>query len=628
MKRILVIDESEVVRETLSLILGREFVVSKRPLGTKGLPLSDIREEFDLLILGISPHYGLEVASLVRFAAQLPFTVLFLVDSKSTARVIEDEAQVGCLTKPFNPYELHEKVGQLLARRAISSRADIVTRARDSGDFSQYLDFPFLSRSAASLVRRFAAARLPILIAGEIGCGQNRIASGILWLKKIPLARVSINAAELSEEYVAQKSLEVSLHRTSQDTATTLVIENLDKSNLSSQSLLLRFLEDAEEKLGRVRYLATANANLLRRVYEGDFAEALYYKLATLTLKLIPLRERRQDIPLIADWFARSYARTLGLDEPVLSAEARSQLCNYLWFGNLSELEIVIARTLAWHRKSRIEAADLVFDFTSDTGANDFGELAEFAPTEKHSGVGQPEPVLRVGDAASAGHGSANGHGKSVDLNVVIHELAHELKNPMVTIKTFAQLLGERYHDENFRSRFQEVVGEDIERMDELLEMMIEFADFAAPRKSKVELEEKLKTALSELQNECAKRQTRFDWKGNGGSHEVQSDEAQVSYILKNVLLASLSQARMGSEIEINLSPTAILVISYQRERARLTSITQYLEGTAVRADDSILPLRLLLAKHLLERNGGHFDIDQSLSDKETMRMEFPIADR
>src|SRR5688572_31556734 len=98
MKRILVIDESEVVRETLALILGREFAVSKRPLGTKGLPLSDIREEFDLLILGISPHYGLEAASLVRFAAQLPFTVLFLVDSKSTARVIEDEAQVGCLT--------------------------------------------------------------------------------------------------------------------------------------------------------------------------------------------------------------------------------------------------------------------------------------------------------------------------------------------------------------------------------------------------------------------------------------------------------------------------------------------------------------------------------------------------
>ena len=628
MKRILVIDESEVVRETLALILGREFAVSKRPLGTKGLPLSDIHEEFDLLILGVSPHYGLEAASLVRFATQLPFTVLFLVDSKATARVIEDEAQVGCLTKPFNPYELHEKVGQLLARRAISPRADFVARPRESSDFSRYLDFPFLSRSATTLVRRFATTRLPILITGEIGCGQNRIASGILWLKKIPLARVSINAAEISEQYVAQKRLELSLHPMSEDAATTLVIENLDKSNVSGQSLLLRFLEEAEEKSVQIRYLATANADLLRNVYEGDFVEALYYKLATLTLKLAPLRERREDIPIIANWFARNYAERLSLGDPVFSAEAQSRLSNYLWFGNLSELETVIARTLAWHRKSRIEATDLVFDFSVDTDAKELGEFAEFVPSGKQAGFGLAEPMLQVGRADPAANGSANSHAKPVDLNVVIHELAHELKNPMVTIKTFAQLLGERYQDENFRSRFQEVVGNDIERMDELLEVMIEFADFAEPRTSKVGLEEKLQVVLTELQNECAKRQTRFEWKGERGRHEVQSDESQLLYILRNVLLASLSQARMGSEIEINVSRRGRLAVTYLREGERLTSITHYLGGASSGPDDSILPLRVLLAKQLLQRNGGQFVIDQSNSDKETMTMEFPTAER
>src|SRR5574341_1001917 len=115
MKRILVIDESEVVRETLALILGREFAVSKRPLGAQGLPHADSTEEVDLLILGISPQYGVETANLVRFAAQLPFAVLLLVDSKSTARSIGDRQQVGCLAKPFNPYELQEMVGRLLA---------------------------------------------------------------------------------------------------------------------------------------------------------------------------------------------------------------------------------------------------------------------------------------------------------------------------------------------------------------------------------------------------------------------------------------------------------------------------------------------------------------------------------
>jgi len=92
----------------------------------------------------------------------------------------------------------------------------------------------------------------------------------------------------------------------------------------------------------------------------------------------------------------------------------------------------------------------------------------------------------------------------------LIQELAHELKNPMVTIKTFAQLLKDRYHDENFRSRFQDVVSGDIEGMDELLELMIEFAEFSQPRWSKVPPQEKLRSALTEVTNECAKRQMQI----------------------------------------------------------------------------------------------------------------------
>src|SRR5512141_2912914 len=89
MKRILVIDESEVVRETLALILSNKFAVSKRPLGTKGLLTADASEDVDLLILGVSPHSGLEPSGLVRLASRLPFAVLLLVESKSTAQVIE-----------------------------------------------------------------------------------------------------------------------------------------------------------------------------------------------------------------------------------------------------------------------------------------------------------------------------------------------------------------------------------------------------------------------------------------------------------------------------------------------------------------------------------------------------------
>jgi signal transduction histidine kinase len=212
------------------------------------------------------------------------------------------------------------------------------------------------------------------------------------------------------------------------------------------------------------------------------------------------------------------------------------------------------------------------------------------------------------------------------NLNVLIHELAHELKNPMVTIKTFAQLLTDRYQDENFRARFQDVVGGDIERMDDLLELMIEFADFTQPRWSKVPLQEKLRSALNEVTNECARRQAQIKWKGNGYSREISGDETQVKYVLKNVLLAVLSQAKMGSEIEINVEKQGCVAISYLREVARVASITHYFDKSSSSPSESVLPLRLLLAKQLIERNGGNIVFDYSDTEKDILKMEFRIA--
>lgn len=624
MKRILIIDESEIVRETLALILGREFAVSKRTLGAQGLSFADSQDAVDLLILGVSPQHGLEAASLMRFASQLPFAVLFLVDSKATARGIPQESQVDCLAKPFNPYELHEKVGQLLARR--SSAFGPRSQSRDRRNGLRYLEFPYLSRSAATLVKRFASARLPLLVSGEIGCGQNRIIDGIFQLQTSPGVKLAINAAEANSEYLEQKKFHFSFHERLRAAPTTVIVQDLDKSSPAAQSMLLVFLQEAEEKLDEIRCLATATGDLLEKVYRGEFLEALYYKLATLTLKLQPVRERRDDIPVLAEWFARSYADMLRISEPTFSAEASSRLCNYLWFGNLMELETVIARTLALRRKSSIEAVDLVFDFADEaTHRDDLTDLAEVAPGAAAADLKPTQPRLQpygVGET----NGSTGGHITPVDLNVVIHELAHELKNPMVTIKTFAQLLGDRYQDENFRTRFQEVVGGDIERMDELLEVMIEFADFAQPRKSAVALEEKLRGVLSEIQPDSVKRQTRIEWKTNGAAHRVRADEAQLEYILKNVLLAALSQARMGSEIEIDLSSRGALVISYLREGGRVASIAHYLDEKS-RPQESLLPLRILLAKHLLETNGGRFDTAPADSDRETLRMEFPVVE-
>jgi DNA-binding NtrC family response regulator len=616
MKRILVIDESEVVRETLALILGREFAVSKRSLAEKGLPSPDAAHEVDLLILGVSPHHAQETGNLVQLARQMPFAVLFLVDSKSTARVIESSDSVECLTKPFNPYELQARVGQLLTRGKSVPARQAWTEPVKREDESRYLEFPFLSRSAASLVPRFAATKLPLLIHGELGCGQLQVVS-VIQRQRGGIC-VVVNAATVETGYLAQKRRELWSIASASLTPIILLIENLDRCEAVAQTRLAEYIAEAQQH-SELCLLSTANADLLARVYRGEFSEELYYQLAVLSLHLLPLRERLTDIPALAQSFARRLARSLGVREPMFSPAAYERLSKYLWFGNLRELETVLARTMALRSKEQIDAADLVFDFGGEIQAIDASELVEFVPPGGADSV--------VGGSRPPFVAQSNGHAKSVDLNLVIHELAHEFKNPMVTIKTFAQLLGERYQDENFRSRFQEVVGGDIERMDDLLEVMIEFADFTQPRQSVIALEQKTRDVLSEISSQCSKRQTRFDWKKNGRVEQIRSDEKHLSYILKNVLLAVMAEAKMGSDIEIDLSRPGALAITSLREGARMGSVSHYLSDGVSPAEEGLLPLRVLLAKHLVEKNGGRFIADRSAAEKDIVRMEFPIVE-
>jgi light-regulated signal transduction histidine kinase (bacteriophytochrome) len=169
-------------------------------------------------------------------------------------------------------------------------------------------------------------------------------------------------------------------------------------------------------------------------------------------------------------------------------------------------------------------------------------------------------------------------------------------------------------------------VGGDIERMDDLLEVMIEFAAFSQPRLTSVPLEEKLRTVLGDASGECAKRQTSIKWKRNGFGREIRTDEAQLRYVLKNTLLAVLSQAKMGSEIEVDIEKQGCVAISYVREGARLASITHYFNASAPRSDDTVLPLRMLLAKQLVERNGGHMALEGENGEHDILRLEFPLA--
>src|SRR3972149_3731180 len=119
MKRILVVDDSEAVRQTIALVLRRDFLVAQRArLADAGL-LTPEEVELDLLVLGAPSGIGSGSVALKKIAAQAPCPTLFLVTSKALAQGKESLGKVDYLAKPFNPYELKEKVARLVAQGAL-----------------------------------------------------------------------------------------------------------------------------------------------------------------------------------------------------------------------------------------------------------------------------------------------------------------------------------------------------------------------------------------------------------------------------------------------------------------------------------------------------------------------------
>jgi two-component system response regulator HydG len=284
------------------------------------------------------------------------------------------------LTKPFRGEQLLKLVGKALERRQLIQQNRALQKQLEAlRGKGQIIGASPAWRRTMTLVEQVAGSSANVLIQGESGTGKELIARQIHELSgRHGGPFIAVNCAALPETLLESELF--GYERGAFTGATgrregrfeladggTLFLDEVADLSLVTQPKILRALQEGEfEHLGGtrtlrvdVRIVAATNADLVRRVREKRFREDLYYRLNVITVQVPALRERRDDIRLLAQHFVRLYAAKNGRRLDGLTEEAMRQLDAYPWPGNVRELENVIERGVVLARDTLIDVTDL-----------------------------------------------------------------------------------------------------------------------------------------------------------------------------------------------------------------------------------------------------------------------------
>jgi two-component system response regulator PilR (NtrC family) len=376
--RILIIDDEPIIREVLQDLLTREgHSLALVPDAESGLRLLDA-EEFDLIILDLMlPGMGgLETLSEIkRKDADQVVVMITAYGSVGTAVQAMRSGAHDYLTKPFKNEEVLRTLRQGLKHRRLLNENRSLRRALMGGHrFGELVGKSRVMKNLYSLVEQVAPSRSTVLIQGESGTGKELVAEAIHQGSGRPAeAFVVVNSGSMPADLLESNLFghvrgaftgAVQSKKGLFEVANTgsIFFDEISTIKPEVQAKLLRVIQEKEFlPVGEtqsvhvdVRIIAATNIDLLDLVKRGEFREDLYYRLNVITVKLPPLRERREDIPLLVEHFVAKYAAENGKDVRGLTAEAMARLLDYHWPGNVRELENVLERGVVLARGSEI----------------------------------------------------------------------------------------------------------------------------------------------------------------------------------------------------------------------------------------------------------------------------------
>ncbi len=370
METILVVEDKESMAEMLKETLESEGykVISARD-GMEGVRhLKEDRIDLVLTDLKLPKKDGIDILKSSKEENQLiPVIVMTAYGSVEIAVAAMKEGAFDFITKPFDTDHL-----LMLIKRALETQRLFTENILLKEEFASKIGFPrIIGRSkkiadVAQIVQKVAPTKTTVLLLGESGTGKELFARAIHNLSdRQHYPFVPINCAAIPRDLLES---ELFGHEKGSFTGAdakklgkfeladkgTIFLDEVGDMDLTIQSKLLRAIEEGEiERVGApraikvdVRIVAASNKDLEKAVEDKKFREDLYYRLNVFPIRIPPLRERREDIPLLVEYIINKYCLEIKTSVKSISKEALDILMNYHWKGNVRELENAIERAV------------------------------------------------------------------------------------------------------------------------------------------------------------------------------------------------------------------------------------------------------------------------------------------
>ena len=385
-RSVLIVDDEVGARESLKMILKNDYEVFLAKNAEEAfLQVKTHSPDLILLDIILPDLDGLKVLEKIR--QNDPDMIVIMITATKTVKTAVEAMKLGAndyVTKPFDVDELRLIITRSLSTKALEQEVKYRREEMDKNfDFGNIIGKSKLMKEIFKVVKQIADSKSTALIMGESGTGKELISRAIHYnsnRKTFPF--VTINCAAIPETLIESElfghekgaftnAIERKLGRFEVAHQGTLFLDEIGELSLATQAKILRFLEEREfNRVGGsktikvdVRLITATNKDLNQLIKKGSFREDLYYRINVVPIVIPPLRERKEDIPMLIDHFIIKFNGENNKNVKGISKEALDLMMQYEWPGNVRELENLVERVIALTSNESIQLNELPLSF-------------------------------------------------------------------------------------------------------------------------------------------------------------------------------------------------------------------------------------------------------------------------